>query len=374
MNFLKPLLATGAIAALGGVAFLYSGVYNMGADDKHVKPVYWALETLRERSIAVRASKIEVPPLDDPQMLLAGGADYNDMCSGCHLKPGKTSSDIASGLYPQPPNLAMGAAEHGHGEADGDAHGDAKASAARQFWIIKHGIKASGMAAFGPTHDDARIWAMVAFLQKLPTLDATQYQILTARAEGDMGGMEGMDHGGGDTPAAAPAESGHGGHGDEPAATAPAKDSQGGMDMSGMKMDMGKPAAGPAAASPLAAVEALQKAMKSGDADAVKSWLAPDVLIYEGGGAERSRDEYAGHHLPADMAFMKSARIDVLKRSSGGDGDAAWVTTESRIRGESSKGKPLEVASTETALLRKTAEGWRIVHLHWSSSDFKPRS
>lgn len=189
MKFLKPLLAIGAIAALGGIAFLYSGIYNMGADDKHFKPVYWALETLRERSIAVRASKIEVPPLDDPQMLLAGGADYNDMCAGCHLKPGKASSDISQGLYPQPPNLAMGAAAHGHAHGSGgdDAHGDADASAARQFWIIKHGIKASGMAAFGPTHEDARIWAMVAFLQKLPTLNEVQYQILTARAPGDMG-------------------------------------------------------------------------------------------------------------------------------------------------------------------------------------------
>jgi len=113
-------------------------------------------------------------------MLLSGGADYNDMCAGCHLKPGVKSSDMAMGLYPRPPNLAMSASEHGHG---GDDHGDAATSAARQFWIIKHGIKASGMPAWGKTHDDSRIWAMVAFLQKLPQLDETQYQILTARAE-----------------------------------------------------------------------------------------------------------------------------------------------------------------------------------------------
>lgn len=187
MKTLKLLLAAALLAGLGGLGFLYSGWYPMGADVPHNALTYWALETLRERSIARSIRDIEVPPLDDPQMLLAGGADYNDMCAGCHLNPGKASSDISQGLYPQPPNLAMGAAEHGHGEADGDAHGDAKASAARQFWIIKHGIKASGMAAFGPTHEDARIWAMVAFLQKLPTLNEVQYQILTARAPGDMG-------------------------------------------------------------------------------------------------------------------------------------------------------------------------------------------
>lgn len=180
LKILLGLAALSGVAGLAGLGFLYSGIYPMGADDEHTKPVYWALETLRERSIAARAKDIAVPPLDDPQMLLSGGADYNDMCSGCHVKPGVTSSDIAIGLYPKPPNLAMKASEHGHSD---DGHGDEMASAARQFWIVKHGIKASGMPAWGATHDDARIWAMVAFLQKLPQLDETQYQILTARTE-----------------------------------------------------------------------------------------------------------------------------------------------------------------------------------------------
>lgn len=52
----------------------------------------------------------------------------------------------------------------------------------QKFWIITHGIKASGMPAWGPGHDDERIWNMVAFLQRLPRLTAEQYQILTARS------------------------------------------------------------------------------------------------------------------------------------------------------------------------------------------------
>lgn len=353
MKRLKIIAAVLLLAIVGSLSFLYSGLINIGADDYHSRPLYWALETLRERSIAVRSGDIQVPALDDPELLLAGGADYNEMCSGCHLKPGRTASEISAGLYPQPPNLALGADGHSGHER---GHGEVNTDPARQFWIIKHGIKASGMAAFGPTHDDARIWAMVAFLQKLPTLDAEQYQILTARGEGEMADM---DHGDGHS------------HGAESPTTAEAAaDPHAGMSMPGMEM----PAALPVASTALAAVEAFQIALKSGDAAAVQHWLVPEVLIYEGGGAERSRDEYAGHHLGADMAFMKDARIDVLKRSSGGDADTAWVTTESRIRGKSSKGKPLDVASTETALLRKTSAGWRIVHLHWSSQDFKPKA
>jgi hypothetical protein len=186
MKVLKLLAFVVVLGAIAGLGFLYSGLYPMGADVPHNRLTYWALETLRERSIARAIRDINVPPLEDPQLLLAGGPGYNDMCSGCHLKPGKSESDLSQGLYPQPPNLAMSAAAHGHAHGGGDdSHGDATNSAARQFWIVKHGIKASGMAAFGPTHDDDRIWAMVAFLQKLPSLNEVQYQILTARAPGE---------------------------------------------------------------------------------------------------------------------------------------------------------------------------------------------
>ncbi|WP_410210159.1 c-type cytochrome [Aquirhabdus sp.] len=189
MKLLKSVVIMGivgaCVAAIGGLAFIYSGVYPMGADVPHTKAVYWALDTMRERSIATRTKDIQVPNLDDPKMLLAGGQDYNEMCAGCHLKPGKTTSDLNAGLYPQPPNLAL-------------PHRmdlDAKQRAARQFWYIKHGIKASGMPAWGSSHTDERIWEMVAFLQKMPTMSPEVYQIVTAPPEGESG-MAGMSHDG----------------------------------------------------------------------------------------------------------------------------------------------------------------------------------
>lgn len=183
MKTVKTLLVVAVLGGLAGLGVLYSGLYPMGADVPHNRLTYWALETMRERSIARAIRDIDVPPLDDSGLLIAGGEDYNEMCTDCHLKPGKTESEFTLGLYPQPPNLSMSAEAHHRAEdSEGGGHGDPKASAARQFWIIKHGIKASGMAAFGATHDDGRIWAMVAFLQKLPTLTPAQYQILTARS------------------------------------------------------------------------------------------------------------------------------------------------------------------------------------------------
>jgi len=176
MQLLKSILIVLVVVGAAGLGFIYSGVYPIGADDHHTRVVHWALETLREQSIARSSRDIQVPPLDDPGLLLSGGADYNEMCARCHLKPGKSESDFSLGLYPSPPNLTV---------ADEDGNGDDLA--AERFWIIKHGIKASGMPAWGATHSDERIWAMVAFLSRLPDMTPLQYQIVTARPEADAG-------------------------------------------------------------------------------------------------------------------------------------------------------------------------------------------
>ncbi len=173
MNFTRHFVASVLLIAAGLGVFVYSGVYPIGADTKHFTLTTWLLETLRERSIESASAGIDVPPLDNPELLLSGGPDYNDMCAGCHLKPGVADSDLSLGLYPAPPNLTTPDPEFPDLDSD--------EAARRHFWIIKHGIKASGMPAWGPTHDDQRIWAMVAFIRRLPSLDKDQYQILTVR-------------------------------------------------------------------------------------------------------------------------------------------------------------------------------------------------
>lgn len=171
---LKRLIAITSAMAIGGVAFLYSGLYSMGANDPHYDITTWALETLRENSITRASENIQVPSdLNSVNRLLKGGADYNDMCAGCHLKPGVTDNDFTLGLYPSPPNLA------GLVNTDNNIN----ATDQKNFWIIKNGIKASGMPSWAPGHDDTRIWNMVAFIKRLPQLTEAQYQILTARGK-----------------------------------------------------------------------------------------------------------------------------------------------------------------------------------------------
>ena len=170
MKLIKPLLVIATVVLLGVVGFIYGGFFDIAADEPHSKVVFWLAEIVRERSIETHAKGIAIPDLTDPDVISAGGADYNEMCTGCHLKPGEDNSELAAAMYPQPPNLTK----------------IKRANPAQTFWIIKHGIKMSGMPAWGATHDDQRMWAMVAFLQQLPRLTPEQYQILTARADDDV--------------------------------------------------------------------------------------------------------------------------------------------------------------------------------------------
>jgi mono/diheme cytochrome c family protein len=156
--------------------FVWAGVYNIGADDPHWRPTHALLETVRHRSIDTRASKLQVPTdLSDPARIRQGAGNYDAMCTGCHLTPGMSETELNKGLYPAPPNLTK-----------------ANVDAAHAFWVIKHGIKASGMPAWGKSMEDAYIWNMTAFLQQLPKLNAEQYQTLVASSGGH-------SHGGGET-------------------------------------------------------------------------------------------------------------------------------------------------------------------------------
>lgn len=127
--------------------------------------------------------------------------------------------------------------------------------------------------------------------------------------------------------------------------------------------DVDVPAAAKAAVD---VAERFNTALSNGDLATVGSLLAADVLILESGRAERSREEYLGHHAVSDAAFLKGAHRQLLRQRARGAGEFAWVGTESELHAQKD-GKPLTVQSTETMVLKQTADGWRIVHIHWSS-------
>jgi len=97
----------------------------------------------------------------------------------------------------------------------------------------------------------------------------------------------------------------------------------------------------------------------------------PAPRDYQGGEVEGFRAEYQAHHPASDIAFLKTAKVDLVQRSGNESGDTAWVNSDTGILGKSSKGRDIDVLSIETVLLRKTPEGWQIKHLRWSSANYK---
>lgn len=120
-------------------------------------------------------------------------------------------------------------------------------------------------------------------------------------------------------------------------------------------------------------VDAFHKALTDGDPKQAMALLADNVLIYESGGAEASKAEYASHHLDADIAFLKGTKQSVSARSAQASGDIALVTTQGATVG-TYKDKAIDSASTETMVLRLIEGKWKIVHIHWSSAENKPEA
>lgn len=120
------------------------------------------------------------------------------------------------------------------------------------------------------------------------------------------------------------------------------------------------------AATPTETVAAFHTALAAGQSERVTDLMSPEIQIYESGYVERSRDEYAGHHLAADIAFAKATSIKVLKQNERVGGDVAVVMQETETTGKY-KGKNIQLLGTETALLEKRGDNWVITHIHWSS-------
>ena len=123
-----------------------------------------------------------------------------------------------------------------------------------------------------------------------------------------------------------------------------------------------------ASARPAAAVvDAFHAALRRGDTQTAQSLLAANALIYESGGVERDRQEYASHHLGADAAFAQAVPGTVTRRAGEAVGTIAWIATEGRTAG-AYKDKAIDRITTETMILRHIGGAWKISHIHWSSA------
>jgi mono/diheme cytochrome c family protein len=147
---------------------LWLELSNVAATQPHRAGVGWFLEAIRDHSIETQSAVIVPSALTNPDLLHTGVREYDAMCVMCHGAPGREPSVIGRGLNPVPPKLDT---------AEVQAYSDAEL-----YWIITNGIRMTGMPAFGPTHDDHTVWSLVAFLRKLPSMNAQQYAAMVETA------------------------------------------------------------------------------------------------------------------------------------------------------------------------------------------------
>lgn len=160
------------VVVIAAAAFVYSGAYDIGADKAHSSTTSWIIGHVRDRSIQAHASGIAVPAgLDDAEKVAVGASHFSEHCVRCHGAPGVGRGEFAKGLYPRPPDLAGVVKSYTPSEL---------------FWILKHGIKMTAMPSWGD-HADDELWAIVAFMKKLPGMTDQDYAKLIAASPAQNG-------------------------------------------------------------------------------------------------------------------------------------------------------------------------------------------
>lgn len=122
-----------------------------------------------KNSVRTRAKELAVPQLG-PERTAEGAGHYAPMCERCHGAPGVKPNEVGRSIVPEPPDLEEAAGEW---------------SEAELFWIIKHGIKMTGVPGWGKIDGDDELWNVVAFVKALPDASAERYRALTAQYDGE---------------------------------------------------------------------------------------------------------------------------------------------------------------------------------------------
>ena len=170
----KVLLASAATAAVLGVgaaavgaAVVWGGLYDVAATQQHWQLTHTVLETAMRHAVRLRAGDIAEPPLADEAMALRGAGCFRDYCAQCHGAPGVAPDAIGQSMQPLPGPLV-----------DARRHWRPR----ELYWVTRHGIRMSGMPSWEYRLRDEELWELVAFMQRLPDLNAVQYADWTRRA------------------------------------------------------------------------------------------------------------------------------------------------------------------------------------------------
>jgi mono/diheme cytochrome c family protein len=163
-GFIAGVVATVLIAMVAGFVLLKSGLIPANADAKPGGLELWIAGTSLDATLGKEAPKGPNPVALTDANLVQGISLYGQHCAICHgtASGAASASPVAKGLYPAPPQLA----EEG---VEDDPEGES-------FWKIKHGIRLTGMPAWGRSMSDRQIWTLALFLKHMDKLPPAAQQ------------------------------------------------------------------------------------------------------------------------------------------------------------------------------------------------------
>ena len=164
-RFLAGAVLGALLAIAAPLAWLASGGADVAATAGPGRLEAWLAPRVRDASVAAQAPAAPNPRADAWRQALP---HYRENCLLCHGAPGVEVGEIARGLSPAPPLLDSPAIqEHSDGEL---------------FWVVRNGLRMTGMPAFAPTHTDEELWEIVALLRHLGDLSPADLALLREAA------------------------------------------------------------------------------------------------------------------------------------------------------------------------------------------------
>jgi cytochrome c553 len=159
--FIGAAIAIAIVVPLGAFAFIKSGLYNVAAAHPHTKLTEWITHEAMIHSVRRHAAAIDAPREFTGRQVLAGFCAYETHCVACHGAAAVARQQWVSGLEPQPPYLLDVTGRFTRGEL---------------FWIVKNGIKMTGMPSWRDSMTDSQLWEVVAWLQASRQLPPQTYE------------------------------------------------------------------------------------------------------------------------------------------------------------------------------------------------------
>jgi mono/diheme cytochrome c family protein len=150
---------------LAGLGWWYVRVHGFSARAEPLAVEEAVAERLRRLSVPAGDRDLKNPLPANAEILADGRAHFADHCAICHGNDGRGETEIGQGLYPKAPNMRD--------------HGTQQLTDGEIFYIIKNGVRFTGMPAWGDPDsrtDDESNWKLVHFIRHLPKLTATEIQ------------------------------------------------------------------------------------------------------------------------------------------------------------------------------------------------------